>query len=365
MAKDYYNILGVDRGASDEEIKKAYRKLAHQHHPDKSGGSEVRFKEINEAYQVLGNKEKREQYDRFGESFQQAGGNPFGGAQGFRWEDIAGNGGFQNVDFDIGDLFGDFFGGGRSGARSSAARKQRGSDIQSEIAVSFAEAAFGTTKKVELTRTARCLRCSGSGAEPGAGMKTCAHCDGKGSIRQIQNTILGQFATSAVCAHCHGSGQMPKEKCKECNGATTQRRTDAVTIKIPAGIDEGQTVRLTDDGNAGSHNASSGDLYLTVHVIVDQRFKRKGMDVLSEYDVSFSQAALGATINIPTLDGVVAVKVPAGTQSGTVLRLRGKGAVKLGSNSRGDHLLTITVQTPQKLSKKAKELFERLGEEGG
>ena len=217
MAKDYYHILGVDRSASEDDIKKAYRKLAHQHHPDKSGGNEVKFKEINEAYQVLGNAEKRAQYDRFGESFQQAGGSPFGGAQGFQWEDIAGNGGFQNADFDLGDLFGDFFGGARSGARTSAVRKQRGSDIQSEMTVAFAEAAFGVKKKVELTRTVQCSHCSGLGAEPGAEMKTCPHCNGKGKIQHIQNTILGQFATSSVCDQCHGSGRVPKEKCKECS----------------------------------------------------------------------------------------------------------------------------------------------------
>lgn len=362
MAKDYYNILGVARGASEEEIKKAYRKLAHQHHPDKAGGDEVKFKEINEAYQVLGNKEKREQYDRFGSAFNQPGGNPFGGAQGFRWEDMAGNGGFQNVDFDLGDLFGDFF-GGRSSARTSTGRRQRGSDIQSEMTVDFAEAAFGATKKVELTRTTNCSHCSGTGVEPGAGTKTCTRCDGKGKIQHVQNTILGQFATSAVCDQCHGAGQVPKEKCKECHGEMVMRKTDEVNIKVPAGIDDGQTVRLTGEGHAGSHGAGPGDLYITIHVTRDSRFKRKGADVFSEAAISFSQAALGTTSDVPTLDGVVAVKVPSGTQSGTVLRLKGKGAVRLGSNSRGDHLLTVNVQTPQKLSKKAKELFEKLGEE--
>lgn len=359
MAKDYYDILGVGRDSSEDDIKKAYRKLAHEHHPDKSGGDDMKFKEINEAYQVLGNKDKRAQYDRFGSSFNQAGGNPFGG--GVRWEDFAQNGGFQNADFDIGDIFGDIF-GGRSAQGSR--RQQRGADIQTQISVSFAEASFGASKDLHLTRTIACTKCEGRGAEPGTALKTCPRCNGKGSIERVQQTILGQFASRATCDQCYGKGEVPKEVCTQCNGATTMRSSDPLTVKIPGGIEEGQTVRITGQGNAGSHSAPAGDLYLTIHVERDTKFRRAGSDVVSEATLPFSQVALGSTINVPTLDGELDVKVPAGTNSGAILRLKGRGAVRLGSHGRGDHLLTVKVETPKKLSKKAKELLQKLAEEG-
>ncbi len=364
--KDYYDILGVGRTASDDEVKKAYRRLAHQHHPDKAGGNEQKFKEVNEAYQVLGNKEKRAQYDRFGNAFQN-GGSPFGGAQGVRWEDFArsggfGNGGFQTADFDLGDLFGDFFGFGATGKQRT--RKHRGRDIEITIEVDFREAAFGSTRTLAFERTTVCAHCGGSGSEPGTSVTSCGTCGGAGHVDHVQHTPLGQFRTSAVCTACGGAGKVPEKVCTICRGATTARATESVTVKIPAGIDHGQTIRIAGEGEAGQHGGAAGDLYLTVRVRPDPHFSRDGADVHASATITFSQAALGATIRMPTLDGEAEVRIPAGTQSGKVFRLRGKGAARLKSTGRGDHLLTVIVKTPEKTTKKQRELLQKLGEEG-
>ncbi len=357
MAKDYYEILGVPRDASDDAVKRAYRTLAHQHHPDKGSGDETKFKEVNEAYQVLGNKEKRAQYDRFG-AFGN-GQNPFG--QNVSWEDFSRSANFgdgaQGVDFDLGDLFGDFFGMGRRGTT----RRRRGSDIQTEMTIDFRDAAFGVAKTFTLTKPLRCTHCSGTGAEPGKGTKQCPTCRGTGRVERV---ILGQFATASACTACNGSGTVPKEICTHCRGTTVVRDAKDLELNVPAGIDDGQTIRLHGEGEAGAHGGTAGDLYVTVRVRSDPRFRREGVDVRSDVTVTFSQAALGATVETPTLDGNASVKIPPGTQSGRTLRLKGKGAARLHGHGRGDHLLTVTVKTPERITKKQRELFQKLGEEG-
>lgn len=358
MAKDYYDILGVPRDASDDDIKRAFRKLAHEHHPDKGGGNEAKFKEVNEAHQVLGNKEKRTQYDRFGATFGNDQG-PFG--QNVSWEDFSRSANFgdgaQGVDFDLGDLFGDFFGMGRRGA----ARRRRGGDIQTDMTIDFHDAAFGVTKTFTLTKPGRCSHCGGTGAEPGKGTKQCPTCRGTG---QVERVILGQFATASACTACNGSGAVPKEVCAQCHGTTVVRDAKDLELKVPAGINDGQTIRLHGEGEAGAHGGTPGDLYVTVHVRSDPRFRRDGSEVRSDIALTFSQAALGVTVDVPTLDGNASVKIPPGTQSGRTLRLKGKGASRLHGHGRGDHLLMVIVTTPQKLTKKQKELLQKLSEEG-
>ena len=359
MAKDYYDILGVGRDASEDDIKKAFRKLAHEHHPDK-GGDATKFKELNEAYQVLGNKDRRAQYDRFGQTFNGTSGAP----GGVRWEDFAQGfgqqGGFQTADFDLGDLFGDMFG---FGGRRAGTREEPGRDLELRTTIEFSEAAFGTKRDVEVEKAVSCPHCDGTGAEPSAGFSTCATCNGSGRAERMQQTILGSIRSVSVCPRCKGAGKTPKKICETCRGETIVHRAQRIDVTIPAGIDDGQTIRLTGEGEAGQHGAPPGDLYIKVRVKPDRRFVRDGADVRAEASITFSQAALGATITTSTLDGEVDVKVPAGTQSGRILRLKGKGAYKIQSHTRGDHLLAIVVHTPEKLSKRAKKLFEDLGEE--
>ncbi|MBI3956926.1 MAG: molecular chaperone DnaJ [Candidatus Kerfeldbacteria bacterium] len=362
MARDYYDILGVSRDASDDDIKKAFRRLAHEHHPDK-GGDDTKFKEVNEAYQVLGNKEKRAQYDRFGRTFNGTSGPA--GAGGFRWEDIAQgfgqNGGFQ-ADVDIGDLFGDMFGFGAS-RRTRATRKAQGRDIELTMTIDFADAAFGVTRTVEVEKAVQCPKCSGTGAEPGAGLAVCPTCNGSGRAERVQQTILGSIRTVGACPQCEGAGRIAKKVCETCRGETIVHRPTKVEVKVPGGIDNGQTIRLSGAGESGQHGGPPGDLYIAVRVRPDPRFARDGSNVVSEAEMTTSQAALGATISVATLDGDVEVKVPAGTQSGRLLRLRGKGANKLNGHGRGDHLLTVTVRPP-KLTKRIRKLLEELSEEG-
>lgn len=362
MAKDYYDILGVSHDASDEDIKRAFRRLAHQHHPDKGGGDETKFKEVNEAYQVLGNKEKRSQYDQFGSAFQGAGAGA--GPGGFRWSDFQqaggfGNGGFQ-TEFDLGDMFGDVFG---FGGRQRRQREEVGRDIEMRMEVSFEDAAFGVTKAVEFSRMSACSRCKGNGAEPDKGIKTCTTCNGAGQVERMQQTILGGFRSVATCPTCNGRGAVAKEKCTKCKGDGRIRENKRLDIRVPAGISDGQTIRLSGEGEAGEHGAGSGDLFVHIRVAPHETFKRDGSDILSDADISFSQAALGGKIDVATLDGGVVLKIPAGTQSGRTFRIKGKGAHRLRSTNRGDHLLTVHVKTPEKLSKNARKLLEELGEE--
>lgn len=364
MAKDYYELLGVPRTASEDEIKKAFRKLAHQHHPDKGGGDEAKFKEVNEAYQVLSNKERRAKYDQFGE----AAFRPGGGGAGFRWEDFARQGGSggsrtETVDFgDIGDIFGDFLGFG--GGRRSRPQTRAGADIETAVTVPFLEAAFGATHTVRLRKPVRCPRCSGNGAEPGTSIETCPTCGGSGQVEQVRETILGAMRSVSPCPTCDGTGKKAVSPCRRCHGQGRVTETETLAVSIPAGIDHGQRIRIAGKGEAGERNAPPGDLYLHVRVAPDPRFSREGADVLSTIRVPLSTAALGGSLDVETIDGAVRLKIPAGTPSGKVILLKGKGIPRLESRGRGDHRVTVDIIIPTRLSARAKKLLQELHDEG-
>ncbi len=348
MAKDYYHILGVQKGASPEEVKKAFRTLAHQHHPDKPGGNEAKFKEINEAYQVLGDPEKRQKYDQFGSAaFEQGagfgGGNPFGGF------DFSGAGGFE----DLGDMFGDMFGFG--GGRR---RTKRGNDIQVDVHLSFLESVFGAEKEISVQKASACDRCGGIGAEPGTKMKTCADCNGSGVRVSVQRTILGNIQSKQTCGTCHGRGEVPETRCGACTGSGVVRKKTTFNVEIPEGVEDGTAVRLTGAGEAIA-GGEPGDLYVRLRVKADPRFERDGADIRTHKRVGFTQAALGDTVEIETVDGAVDLKIPPGTQSGTELRLRGKGVPVRGH--RGDHLVTVEIVTPKNVTREQRKLLEQLG----
>lgn len=372
MSKDYYNILGVGKTASKEEIKKAFRDKAHLYHPDKPGGDEKKFKEINEAYQVLGNDEKRKQYDQFGSDFSQQGG--FGG--GMNWDDFMraarGSGAgatYSNVDFDMGDLgdiLGDLFGGGFGFGNSARTRKTstRGRDIEVDLQLDFKEAVFGADKKIEMVKLTTCGHCQGNGAEPGTKIITCKPCEGRGHITKIQRTILGNIQTQAVCEHCRGEGKTNEKNCGVCDGQGRTKQKVQLEIKVPAGIDNGMSLKMSGQGESGIKGGKAGDLYIHIHVKPDPDFKREADNILSQIQISFSQAALGAKVPVKTIDGGVDLKIPAGTQSGKIFILRGKGVPRFQHYGRGDQLVEVIVKTPDKLSKRQKELLEELGKEG-
>ncbi|MFA5070007.1 MAG: molecular chaperone DnaJ [Patescibacteria group bacterium] len=377
MAKDYYNLLGVEKSASEEEIKRAFRRLAHQHHPDKSGGNEAKFKEINEAYQVLGNKEKRQQYDQYGTTFDDAARGGAGGWQdfsrgagGFNWSDFfrqgqAGGTQEQEQEFDfgnIGDIFGDIF--GFSGGRQTRTRKTKARDITVSLNIDFKEAVFGAEKLIDLHKSVACPRCGGTGAEPGAKVETCPTCHGAGQVQRIQNSFFGQIRSYGVCPACHGQGSVMSKKCAECKGKGTIKDTKRIKVKIPAGIDSGQTIRLTGEGEAAGLAGRPGDLFLQVEVNPDSYFRREGEDIYTEKEITFSQAALGATAEIETVDGPVKLKIPGGTQSEKLFRLKDKGVPHLQGRGRGDHYVKIIVKTPTHINRRARGLLEELsGEE--
>lgn len=349
MAKDYYHILGVDKKASAEDLKKAFRALAHKHHPDKPGGNVEKFKEINEAYQALGDAEKRAKYDQFGSAaFDGSGGggpNPFGGGGGFDFSGFQG-GGFE----DLGDIFGGMFGGGRQ-------RQQRGNDIQVDVDLSFKDAVFGVDRPVSLTKPSTCVRCGGVGGEPGSKMKSCHDCGGKGIKNVTQRTILGNVQTRVSCPSCDGEGEIPEKPCTECQGSGVARRKVSLTVTIPAGTDDGVVYRVRGEGEA-MRGGQAGDLLVRVHVEPDPRFEREGSTVYSSAKIGFTQAALGDDIDVETLDGTVELKIPAGTQGGAQFRLRGKGVPS--RSGRGDQVVTVEVVTPTKLSREQRELLEKL-----
>jgi len=362
--RDYYEILGVPKSAGADEIKKAYRKLAHKYHPDKDGGDEAKFKEIGEAYEVLKDDAKRQRYDQFGHAG--VGGGPAGHAGGSN--PFEGFGGFngQNINFDfgdggLGDLFGQFFGGG--GTRQ---RQRRGRDIETAVTIDFTEAVFGTDKSFSLTMDEECPHCKGSTVEPGYSMKTCPDCKGAGQQNRVMNTVFGQIQQSVICPTCEGAGKIPEKPCTVCRGKGTVRGEEKVTVKIPAGIKDGATIRLKERGEAIT-GGPRGDLYVHIRVKAHKQFTRQGDTIHSEERVSMIDAALGTEINVATVDGEVRMKVPAGTQSGTDFKLSGRGVPHVGSKSRGSHVVTVIVETPTKLSKKQKELleqFEKAGKRG-
>jgi len=373
MAQDYYALLGVDKKASPEEIKKAFHKLAHEHHPDK-GGNETKFKEINEAYQVLSNKEKRAQYDQFGTTFDQAraGGYSGQGAGGFNWQDFTGgaggfntSGNYGNINFDdLGDVFGDLFGfgGGRRGKTSN--RRHKGEDINISMTLDFLQAVFGVEKIINLEKMSTCNRCHGEGAEPNSKIITCPQCKGSGQVRIEQRTFFGAFNTVSICPTCQGAGKKPEQFCKECHGSGRLKNKEEIKINVPAGINDGETVKMSGAGHKGEHGASNGDLYITFNVRTDPEFRRDGYNILSQHIINIVQASLGDKIEIKTLDGLVILKIPAGTQSGKIFVLKGKGVPVLqGGGRRGDHLIEIIVRIPEKLSRSQKKLLEELGQD--
>lgn len=358
MAKDYYEILGVNRSATADEIKRAYRKLAHQHHPDKSGGDETKFKEVNEAYQTLSNDQKRQQYDQFGATFDQA---PGSGTDPRQWQDFAqGFGGFS-ANADIGDIFEDFFGFG-GGRRSRA--QARGADVQLDLTIDFHEAAFGVAPTIETYKDEKCTHCNGNQAEPGTKLDTCPTCKGSGVVESVQRTILGAMRSSHVCGTCHGQRTVPEKPCRVCRGRGFTKQRKQLAINIPAGIADGQTIRLTGQGEIGTPGSQPGDLYVVVHVRPDQRLARDGDTVKSELKISVSDAALGAIKRVETLDGEVELKIPAGTQNGKILKLSGRGIQRLQGTGRGDHLVSILVKIPTKLNRQEKKIFQDLQEIG-
>ncbi len=361
--RDYYEVLGVSRSASEDEIKKAYRKLAKKYHPDLNPGNaeaEQKFKEVNEAYEVLSDSNKKARYDQFG--FAGVDPNYGAGAGGG-----GGFGGFTDFDFgDLGDIFGSFFGGGFGGnSRSSRSGPQRGESIRVGVTVSFEEAAFGCEKEVTVDRVDQCPTCKGSGCEPGTTPEVCTQCGGSGQVQQRRQTPMGVFATTTTCPKCGGRGKIIHSPCKDCNGTGQQRKRKTIQVNIPAGIDNGQTISLRGQGNAGRNGGPAGDLLITVTVRPHQLFRREGNDVLCEAPITFTQAVLGGEMEIPTIDGKVKYDIPEGTQTGTTFRLRGKGIPNLNGRGRGDQYVTVYIETPRNLNREQKEALKKFSQSLG
>jgi len=354
--RDYYEVLGVGKDASADEIKKAFRRLAIQHHPDKEGGDEAKFKEINEAYEILKDTSKRQRYDQFGHagvgSSAASDGNPFGGGYG---------GGSQNVNFDFGDLglgdiFENFFGGGGRGQR----QQRRGRDVEARVDITFEQAVFGTETPLSMSLDDVCSHCKGTTAEPGHDLKTCGTCQGSGQVVKVMRTIFGNVQQAAVCGTCQGTGKVPEKACTVCKGKGTERKVQKLTLKIPAGIDDGATIRLREHGEATTHGPK-GDLYVNIRVKPHKKFTREGDLILSEEHIDMVSASLGAELEVDTVDGPMTMKIPAGTQSGTDFKLSSHGVPHLKNDSRGAHIVTVIVDIPTKLTKRQKELLEEFG----
>jgi len=354
--RDYYEVLGVSRQATSEDIKKAYRKLAKKYHPDVNPGdkdAEAKFKEINEAYSVLIDEQKRANYDRFGHAAFDGTGNGFSGFDGF---------GFGGLD----DLFETFMGGafGRS-RRSGSYGPVRGRDIQYSIDITFEEAAFGVTKEIPVTRLQTCTACNGTGAKPGTYPENCKRCQGTGQIRYSQSTPFGHFVNVKTCDVCNGEGKIITHPCETCHGKGRVSKNSRISLNIPAGIDDGQTISLQGEGESGLRGGPAGDLYVVIHIKPHPIFKREGYDVVCDVPISFTQAALGGEIDVPTLDGIIKYTIPEGTQTSTVFKLKGKGIKRLRSNSRGDQYIRVNVEVPTKLTQKQKELLRQFAEMSG
>lgn len=356
--RDYYEVLGVNRNASGDEIKKAYRKEAKKYHPDLHPGdkeAEAKFKEVNEAYEVLSDSDKKSRYDQFGH----AGVDPNFGAGG------AGGAGFGG--FDFGDIFGDIFGGGFGGFGGGSRRNGpvRGNDVRQVVDVTFEEAAFGCKKKLNITKNETCHTCGGSGAKPGTSPVTCKRCGGRGQVQTQTRTPLGYMTNVSTCPDCHGTGKVVTDPCKDCRGTGQVRKSKTIEINIPQGINNGQTIQISGGGEPGQRGGPAGDLLITVRIKPHEIFKRDDYDVHIEIPITFVQAALGATLQVPTLDGVVEYDIPEGTQTGSVFRLRGKGVPYVRGKGRGDQYVTVEVEVPKNLSQKQKEAlrdFETISE---
>ena len=358
--RDYYEVLGVSRGASEDEIKKAYKKMARKYHPDLNPGdktAEEKFKEVNEAYEVLSDADKKARYDQYGH----AGVDPNFGAGGF-------GGGFDgSFDFgDLGDIFGSFFGGGFGGGRrTNPNAPQRGESIRMSIAISFEEAAFGCEKAVTVERYETCDTCHGNGCAPGTSPEVCPDCHGTGTVQVRRQTPMGVFATSSPCPKCGGKGRIIHQPCKDCRGSGMVRKKKTIQASIPAGIDNGQTISIRGQGNAGKNGGPAGDLLITITVRPHELFRREGTSVLCEAPITFTQAVLGAELEIPTIDGKVKYTLPEGTQSGTTFRLKGKGIPSLNGRGRGDQYVTVYIETPKNLNKEQKEALKKFAETMG
>lgn len=350
--RDYYEVLGVNKGASDADIKKAYRREAKKFHPDLHPGDkecESKFKEVNEAYEVLSDGDKKSRYDQFGHAGVDpnfgggaGGGNPFGG-------------------FDFGDIFGDIFGGGFGGFGGGSNRRngpRRGNDVHHQVEVTFEEAAFGCKKKITVTKNESCSTCGGNGAKPGTNPETCSRCGGTGQVRTQQRTPLGMMMNTSICSDCHGTGKIIKEPCTICRGNGTVRKTKTIEIDIIAGINDGQTMQISGQGEPGERGGPNGDLLVTIRIKRHEIFKRDDFNVYVDMPITFVQAALGSTLKVPTLDGVVEYDMPEGTQTGARFRLRGKGIPYLRSKNRGDQYVTVNIEVPKNLSGKQKEILK-------
>ena len=358
--RDYYEVLGVSKNASEDEIKRAYKKLARKYHPDMNPGdkeAEEKFKEVNEANEVLSNPEKKAKYDQFGF----AGVDPnYGAGQG-------GYGGTGGFDFaDLGDIFGSFFGGGfGGGGRRNPNAPQRGESIRASLSVEFTEAAFGCEKSITIDRSEQCPTCKGKGCAPGTTPEVCTQCHGTGTVTQAQRTPFGMMQSQTVCPKCRGKGQIIHQPCPDCRGAGAVRKRRTIQVNIPAGIDNGQTISLRGQGHSGKNGGPAGDLLITVMVRPHEIFRRDGTAVFCEAPITFTQAVLGGTLEIPTIDGKVKYDIPEGTQTGTVFRLRGKGIPVLNGRGRGDQYVTVNIETPRNLNREQKEALKKFSESLG
>lgn len=352
--RDYYEVLGVDKNASADEIKKAYRKLAKKYHPDLNPddkeGAEAKFKEASEAYEVLSDADKKARYDQFGH----AGVDP-NAAAGYGGGGFGGFGGFE--DFDLGDIFGSFFGG--SASRRNQNGPQRGRDVRMNIDLTFEEACFGTKKDVTVSHMEECHTCHGSGAAPGSKPTRCSNCGGTGQVRSVQRTPFGNMQSVRTCEVCRGKGTIINDPCKSCRGEGSLRNSKKISVNIPGGIDTGQTLNVRGEGDIGKNGGPAGDLLITVRVKPHKLFVRQGSDIMCDYPITFVQATLGGEVKVPTVDGSVTYNIPEGTQPGTVFRLKGKGAVKLNGTTRGDQYVKIQVEIPKGITEKQKDLLRQ------
>jgi molecular chaperone DnaJ len=346
--RDYYEVLGIERNATDEDVRTAFRKLAFQYHPDhnRDNGAEEKFKEVNEAYEVLSDASKRATYDRYGHA----------GADG-----IMGRG-FEGFDFGFGDIFDAFFGGATTSTKQAP---RRGAHLEHHLSVTLEEAAFGANREIEVTRTENCSECHGTGSKPGTQPTRCPNCNGAGQVRRVQSSIFGRFTNIAACPQCRGEGQVITDPCPTCRGSGRERRTRTLSIKVPPGVGDGTQLRLRGDGDAGTRGGPSGDLFIDITVRQHEAFTRDGDNVLYRLPVNFTQAALGTELEVPTLDGDTTLKIPPGCQTGTTFRIKGKGIPHLSGRGRGDQFVEVNLVTPESLSKEQKRLFEELADSLG
>ena len=347
--RDFYEVLGIGRNATNEEIKRAFRRLAFKYHPDRNheDGTEERFKEVNEAYEVLSDPDKRAAYDRFGHS----------GAEGFFGR------GFEGFDFSgFGDIFDAFFGGAATAARQAP---QRGADLHQRVTISFEEAAFGCQREIDILRIENCSLCQGTGSKPGSQPSRCPECNGAGQVRRVQTSIFGRFVSTTTCHRCHGEGRIITEPCPQCHGTSTEKRQRSIRVTIPPGIDDSSQIRISGEGHTGVRGGSRGNLYIKLSVAQHEFFIRDGDNIIYELPINFAQAALGAEFEVPTLDGKTKLKVPAGSQTGKVFQLKAQGIPHLHGSGRGDQLITLFVLTPEKLTEKQHQLFQELADSLG